>query len=363
MTLMSELEAKKEKQLEADESLKATVFALLDIDSSGAVSIMEIGQRLGQDLRDRPALQELFPDLMSGKASDLFLIAGGELGHPERVSVSRGNWDEYWEMIDETLRRTKLDQLHQRIINQGQHLSGNHAETTSGWFDYKVAHSKANERIQELMAMDEQDKAALKQFKSDLIETQDALKKSEVDLEGVNLLLESSNLLKLENQNALEESQANLVENQNALEELQANLVENQNALEESEANLLDSQKELSEKVRTLAESGDGGAADKSLAAALKELELDLFESQNELKDTKKALDTANNEIRTLKEGSDTGIALQDAGDLAWKMLEKPQTLLLSSGKNAGGFAKPALNASQLELHTLREQCAVSAHC
>ena len=233
----------------------------------------------------------------------------------------------------------------------------------SGWFDYKVAHSKANERIQELIAMDEQDKAALKQFKSDLIETQDALKKSEADLEGVNLLLESSNLLTLENQNALEESQANLVENQNALEESQANLVESQNALEESEANLLDSQKELSEKVRTLAESGDGGAADKSLAAALKELELDLFESQNELKDTKKALDTANNEIRTLKEGSDTGIALQDAGDLAWKMLEKPQTLLLSSGKNAGGFAKPALNASQLALHTLREQCAVSADC
>ena len=118
VTLMSELEANKEKQSEADESLKATVFTLLDIDSSGAVSIMEIGQRLGQDLRDRAALQELFPDLMSGKPSDLFLIAGGESGHPERVNVSRENWDVYWEMIEETLRRTKLHQLHQRIIDQ-----------------------------------------------------------------------------------------------------------------------------------------------------------------------------------------------------------------------------------------------------
>ena len=114
--------------------------------------------------------------------------------------------------------------------------------------------------------------------------------------------------------------------------------------------------------MQTPAPAGDGSPADKGLAAALKELELDLFESQNELKDTKKALDTANNDIRTLKGGSDTGIALQSAGDLALKMLGKPQTLLLSSGKNAGGFAKPALNSSQLALHTLREQCAVSAH-
>ena len=114
--------------------------------------------------------------------------------------------------------------------------------------------------------------------------------------------------------------------------------------------------------MQTPAPAGDGSPADKGLAAALKELELDLFESQNELKDTKKALDTANNDIRTLKGGSDTGIALQSAGDLAWKMLEKPQTMLFSSGKNAGGFAKTALNASQLALHTLREQCAVSAH-
>ena len=115
---MTELESEKEKQLEVDENMKATVFALLDNDGSGAVTIMEIGQRLGQDLRDRAALQELFPDLMSGKDSDLFLIAGGEADHPERVHVSRGNWDVYWGMIDQSLRRTKLEQLHQRIIEQ-----------------------------------------------------------------------------------------------------------------------------------------------------------------------------------------------------------------------------------------------------
>ena len=115
---MSELESAKEKQLEVDESMKATVFTLLDMDGSGAVTIMEIGQRLGQDLRDRPALQELFPDLMSGKESDLFLIAGGEPEHPERVHVSRENWDVYWGMIDQSLRRAKLEQLHQHIKDQ-----------------------------------------------------------------------------------------------------------------------------------------------------------------------------------------------------------------------------------------------------
>ena len=100
------------------DGLATAVFALLDVDKSEAISIQEISDKLGHDLRDREALQQLFPDLMSGKHSDLFLIAAGDPQHPDQVRVSADDWSIYWQLIEPSLRRSKLEELLQLVVSQ-----------------------------------------------------------------------------------------------------------------------------------------------------------------------------------------------------------------------------------------------------
>ena len=70
-------------------------------------------------------------------------------------------------VLKETIRKLEGKLILQKYRN----------ETTPGWFDYEKALARAEERIQELLAAVEQHK---------------------IDLEDANLLLESSNLLKLD---------------------------------------------------------------------------------------------------------------------------------------------------------------------
>ena len=52
-------------EIPSSEVTPESIFALIDIDQSGSVNIEEISNAIGQDLRDRGQLQELFPDLMN----------------------------------------------------------------------------------------------------------------------------------------------------------------------------------------------------------------------------------------------------------------------------------------------------------
>ena len=164
-----------------------TVFALLSEDWSGYLTIPQISRKLGHDLRDRGAftsvstshslllylclpaaasyylpllplrqsclltislaglLQNLLPDLMSGKPSDLFLIAGGNPAEPHLVKVSSEHWAEYWkriERIDPDLYRTKLSELYQMIqITQSGEAVAFHSPSAGAqglWAEYCI---------------------------------------------------------------------------------------------------------------------------------------------------------------------------------------------------------------------------------
>ena len=95
----------------------AAVFAMLDVDGSGILTIAEISQKLGQDMRDREQLQILFPDLMTGKPSDLFVVAHGDLSKPHLVAVGAEDWNTYWNMIGSDVALEKLTLLRQ-LVNQ-----------------------------------------------------------------------------------------------------------------------------------------------------------------------------------------------------------------------------------------------------
>ena len=93
----------------------AAVFAMLDVDGSGILTIAEISQKLGQDMRDHERLQNLFPDLMTGKPSDLFVVAHGDLSKPHLVAVGAEDWNTYWDMIGSDVALEKLTLLRQLV--------------------------------------------------------------------------------------------------------------------------------------------------------------------------------------------------------------------------------------------------------
>lgn len=104
-------------QTPSSEVTPESIYALIDIDHSGSVNIEEISNAIGQDLRDRGKLQELFPDLMSGLPSDLFVIAQGDPAEPHKVNVTLEHWVTYWLGQTKPLRMAKLSEL-QRLISE-----------------------------------------------------------------------------------------------------------------------------------------------------------------------------------------------------------------------------------------------------
>ena len=63
---------------------------------------------------------------MTGKPSDLLVIAGGVLSDPNKVFISGEDWDTFWYTVNSDLRHVKLSELHELIkVTEGGGIATN----------------------------------------------------------------------------------------------------------------------------------------------------------------------------------------------------------------------------------------------